>query len=439
MSQHQSRLLIFSTVMCALLMSIGLPDGSVVHAQSNNDRKEELESQIDSQSEKIEEINQEIDQYENQLENTQNRKNTLENTIASFNNSINELQNRITNTAAEMQSVRNRITSIETEITQTQHQLDNTKNSLSQAVQAMHMANAQTLAEALLSAGSLAEAWETSDRLAQIQTGLQTRIEKTRSLKRKLENKKAGAEKQRQELAKLQSELSSQRSQIDNQRQQKEQLLAQTNQQADEYQSLIEKKRAQKEKFEQQLQAYEQQLQSVVSDAAVPKANETSFDWPVGSINITQQFGGTAFAKRNPDAYGRPFHNGTDFGVPIGTPVKSVRAGQVRAVGNTDAINGCYSYGKWALIDHNNGLSTLYGHLSSIATEANQSVGADTVIGYSGNTGYSTGPHLHLTTYIQDDVEIRRLGDVKDQTNCGPAEIPVAPQAGYLNPMKYLP
>jgi murein DD-endopeptidase MepM/ murein hydrolase activator NlpD len=439
MGQYPSCSLAVSVAICLLLVIVVLSGGWIAYAQSSDDRKEELENQIDSQSEKIKEIDQEIDQYESELQNTQSRKNTLKTTIASFNNSINKLQNRIDNTAAEMQSVRDRINGIETEITQTQNRLDKTKNSLSQAVQAMHMANAQTLAEALLSAESLTEAWETSDRLAQIQTGLQTRIDKTRSLKRKLENKKAGAERQRQELAKLQSELSNQRSQIADQRQQKKDLLAQTNQQADEYQSLIQKKRAQKEKFEQQLQAYEEQLESVVSDAAVPTADETSFDWPVGSINITQQFGGTAFAKRNPDAYGRPFHNGTDFGVPIGTPIESVRSGQVRAVGNTDQIDGCYSYGKWVLVDHNNGLSTLYGHLSSIAAEANQSVDADTVIGYSGNTGYSTGPHLHLTTYIQDDVQIRRLGEIKDQTNCGPAEIPVAPQAGYLNPMKYLP
>ena len=81
--------------------------------------------------------------------------------------------------------------------------------------------------------------------------------------------------------------------------------------------------------------------------------------------------------------------------------------------GNTDEPRGCYSYGKWILIKHENGLSTLYAHLSLIKVNAGETVNTGDIIGYSGNTGYSTGPHLHLTVYATQGVKIVRLGDIK--------------------------
>lgn len=103
------------------------------------------------------------------------------------------------------------------------------------------------------------------------------------------------------------------------------------------------------------------------------------------------------------------------------------------------AINNmCYSYGKWALIKHANGLATLYAHLSHIGTSKGEAVATGSFLGYSGNTGYSTGPHLHFTTYVADQVRIVRLGDIKTITNCAAAEIPVAPTEAYLNPLNYL-
>jgi murein DD-endopeptidase MepM/ murein hydrolase activator NlpD len=108
------------------------------------------------------------------------------------------------------------------------------------------------------------------------------------------------------------------------------------------------------------------------------------------------------------------------------------------AVGNTDAVKGCYSYGKFVLIKHNNGLSTLYAHLSFASVKKGDTVITSDVIGYSGNTGYSTGPHLHFTVYASQGVQIVRYGDYKAKTNCADANIPVAPLNAYLNPIDYL-
>jgi len=341
-------------------------------------------------------------------------------------------------TTREITATESRISKLNQQIQATQQDLDSSKGYLAEAIKAMHRANSQSLVESLLGAKSLSAAWKAADQLVQVQTAIQDRIKTIQNLKKKQQKQKQQTEKRRQELEELEQKLDSQQESLQAQKQQKQQLLQQTKRQEQEYQNLLQKKRQQRREFERRLQQFEGRLESAITDQQVPDSQAVSFRWPVSDIRITQEFGGSDFAKRNPQAYGRPFHNGTDFGADIGTPVQPTKSGTVRATGNTDRIPGCFSYGKWVLVDHQD-VSTLYAHLSTISVSEGDKVTTDTIIGRVGNTGYSTGPHLHLTTYIKDDVRIERLGAIKEKTNCDQAEIPVAPQGGYLNPMKYLP
>ena len=84
-------------------------------------------------------------------------------------------------------------------------------------------------------------------------------------------------------------------------------------------------------------------------------------------------------------------HNGVDFRATIGTPVKSAGNGVVEGVGDTDAVCAGASYGKWVFIRYDNGLASTYGHFSVISVKEGQRVKTGDVVGYSGNTGYSTG------------------------------------------------
>jgi hypothetical protein len=83
-------------------------------------------------------------------------------------------------------------------------------------------------------------------------------------------------------------------------------------------------------------------------------------------------------------------------------------------------------------------LSSLYGHLSSIGVTAGQQVGRGDTIGYSGNTGYSTGPHLHFTVFASAAVKVVRMAEIGSKSGCRNASVPVSANAGYLNPLDYL-
>jgi murein DD-endopeptidase MepM/ murein hydrolase activator NlpD len=103
--------------------------------------------------------------------------------------------------------------------------------------------------------------------------------------------------------------------------------------------------------------------------------------------SITQYFG------ENPGFYaqwGYPGHNGVDFGIPDGTPVVAAAAGTVEKVGFE---NG--GYGNYVKLNHG-AFQTYYAHLQGAAVGAGQKVQQGTVVGFSNNTGASTGPHLHF-------------------------------------------
>jgi murein DD-endopeptidase MepM/ murein hydrolase activator NlpD len=115
--------------------------------------------------------------------------------------------------------------------------------------------------------------------------------------------------------------------------------------------------------------------------AATPSA--AGFIWPVQGP-ITSPFG---------PRWGS-FHPGIDIGVPEGTPIHAAAAGTVIWCGWESG------YGNLVVIDHHNGLATAYGHQSRIAVGCNQDVQQGDVIGYSGCTGYCTGPHLHFEVRV---------------------------------------
>jgi murein DD-endopeptidase MepM/ murein hydrolase activator NlpD len=113
------------------------------------------------------------------------------------------------------------------------------------------------------------------------------------------------------------------------------------------------------------------------------------FLWPVEGT-LTSPFGERDHVM---GGGGAQFHAGIDLAVPIGTPVRAAQEGIVVFAG----YNG--AYGKVVKLDHLNGYSTLYAHNSRLLVHVGQTVKAGQVICLSGNTGRSTGPHLHFEVH----------------------------------------
>lgn len=105
---------------------------------------------------------------------------------------------------------------------------------------------------------------------------------------------------------------------------------------------------------------------------------------------FTSGFGG----RTSPGGIGSTYHQGDDFATPIGTSLRALHHGTVTAAGWAGGL------GLRVEVDFGGGVSAVYGHLSSVQVTVGQSVSAGQVIAASGNTGNSTGPHLHLEIHL---------------------------------------
>jgi hypothetical protein len=131
-------------------------------------------------------------------------------------------------------------------------------------------------------------------------------------------------------------------------------------------------------------------------------ARVLALQWPVApSFGVTSPFG----VRIHPTLKTRKFHNGIDLGTPVGTPVMAPQSGTVTAA-STNAVSGNY-----LIIDHGHGVQTSYCHLSQHVAKAGERVTAGQLVAKTGNTGRSTGPHLHYIVRIGGDpVDPLRFG-----------------------------
>ncbi len=136
--------------------------------------------------------------------------------------------------------------------------------------------------------------------------------------------------------------------------------------------------------------------------AAAPADEISGFTRPLVGAIISQPYGCSPYAMEPADAHcsSGHFHSGIDLAAPQGTPVMAALPGSVHVVVSPAG------YGLHILMDHGDGLSTLYGHLSRTVVIDGDRVAAGVLIGAVGSTGNSTGPHLHF--------EIRRDGVTED-------------------------
>lgn len=120
---------------------------------------------------------------------------------------------------------------------------------------------------------------------------------------------------------------------------------------------------------------------------SLPVAALADFELPVENGVITSGVG----LRIDPFGSGKlVFHRGIDIAVPVGTPVRATRKGQVVFAGERRG------YGFTVIIEHTNGDRTLYGHNSMVRVSPGELVESGTVVAFSGNTGRSTGPHVHF-------------------------------------------
>jgi murein DD-endopeptidase MepM/ murein hydrolase activator NlpD len=424
---------IFGLMLPALL----LVSPSVFAQSSEIDR---LQNEINNRSSRLTQIEEEIAQFEAQLNVVGGEKKTLQSAInrleierKKVNAEINKTENLISSTDLE-------INKLVLEISRTEGDIDKTKEAIASIIIDEYQSGDTSLVELFLGHEHLSDFWGALEAHRDVREMLSVKVEDLGSYQELISGKRRNSETKRDDLSSLKNQYSDQTEVLANTKEEQAKLLEVTKSEEQNYQQLLASKQETRDQIIKEMRDFESKLQFILDPATIPTAGTAVFAWPLANIIITQYFGGTEFAARNAGVYGgRAYHPGVDFGVPRGSAIMAPLSGTVRATGNTDLVPGCYSWGKWTLIDHANGLSTLYAHQDVQSVVPGQSVSTGEVIGYSGSTGYSTGPHLHFTVYAKDGVTVRKFNEIKTSTSCGPASTPVAATSAYLDPMNYLP
>lgn len=381
---------------------------------------DDLRKAIDAKSQQLQEINNQIKENQKSLEAVQGQGQTLQKEIKQTNSNISQLNLGIRSSEVTIDKLALEINSLQYDITDAEAEINLKREAITKILQEFQKTEDETPLIIFLKNKSLADSVFEVQNLADFNNGLRTEIESLRQAKEDMADKLNQSANKKQLTEIENSNLKNRKVILDDVKKEKSNLLTQTKNQEKVYQSIISDLQKKQMAIADEINTLEENLRASFDPSILPGKRPGVLAYPVADSYVTQEYGYTASARK---LYKTGFHNGIDFRASLGTPILAAGDGEVIAVGN----NGNVQYGKFILIKHNNNLATLYGHLSQQIVKKGNSVKRGQIIGYSGKTGYATGPHLHLGVYWAPSVTLKNFS--------GAGLVPVGVT---INPADYL-
>lgn len=342
------------------------------------------------EKEKCEDLQVKIDEYKSIIKNKEKKIEDLQKIIDEINSQQATVQASIQETKMKLMTLSEQIDYLEGEIDDKVKMIVYQKTILSELVQNYYENYQQGALEMIIADENFSQFFSQADYASQTSLKLSELVEEIEKNKVKLQEEKNELEKKKEESDAVKTKLEQQNLNLQRTEDQKRTVLGETQADKAKYEQLLAD-------VENEIDQLESGLAQTVDLSTLPPTKGKYFTYPVNPHPISQKYGKTSFSYH----YTTGRHNGVDFSINY-QKVYAVRDGKVLATGN----NGRYAYGKWIAIDHGDGLVTLYGHLSKQSVSKGDSVEEGDVIGTSGNTGYSTGPHLHFSVFAKKSFKI---------------------------------
>lgn len=395
---------------------------------------ESVNQQIKDTNAQIEALDKEIQLYQNQISATNEQSNTLANLIKELTLTRSKLVKETEQTQKKITATGLVISTINTDIEAKQKSVDQSEQVIGVLFRDVYQRDTKTIVSKILEENTLSAASREYNNILSLNEKIASQVQELKTAITALAESKNQKETEQQKLASLKKSLETKKIAVDVAKKEKDTVLAETKNKESNYKKLLQESKKKRDAFEKDLQNYEAQLKFILNPNLLPGEGSGILSWPLDTIFVTQLFGKTVSAKR---LYVSGSHSGVDFRASIGTAVKSMGTGTVIGTGDTDMYCKGASFGKWVFIKYNNGLSSTYGHLSVISAVTGQKVSSGDIVGLSGNTGHSTGPHLHVTVYASQGADVKTVPSLS--CNGKVFTMPIAPVNAYLDPMLYLP
>ena len=392
-------------------------------ALAQEQTKEQLEAQIAARNAQLRDVQAKLDAARSKLNSTSGQRKTLQSEVNRLEANIDELELGIEEDRLTVERLGFELTSLGNDVETLRDRMKDKQGTIAALLVEVQKSEAESPLITLLGADSLSDTIREAHSIAMLQGRVGSDLADLRGIQVDVLGKIDTSAAKRSEAEQRQLSLATKRELIADQQASKAKVLAATKNQESVFQAQVSALAAEQKKIAAETEAIEAALRAKINPQLLPTSGKGVLGMAVDG-RISQGYGSTAFAQTG---YAGKRHNGIDIAAPIGTPIYASADGTVVAAGNQDAYCPRGAYGRFTVITHPNGLTTLYAHQSKQVVAAGQVVKRGQLIGYVGTTGYATGPHLHFTVYATPTFA---MGGSRV---CGPM-----PQGGDVNPFNYL-
>jgi murein DD-endopeptidase MepM/ murein hydrolase activator NlpD len=331
-------------------------------------------------------LDRQIQRKEAQLRETEKERKAIFEQLRGITNTIDKTEKELENIQSKKAQTEQAIAKTEEELEEAQERLEERIDILGTRLKEIYKRGKVSYLEVLLEATSFRDFLVRYHLLEKIAEQDMELVEAIEAERQAIADKQAKLEADRERLVALEKEHQDKLSVLEEQKSEKKKIMVAL----ETEKAAIEKGLAE---LEQASRAIAAKIRAAQSGSSGYKGTPSGrFIMPV-SGPITSQYG----MRRHPVLGTNRMHTGIDIGASQGTPIKAGDAGVVIHAGWLGA------YGNAVVIDHGGGLSTLYGHMSSIGVSEGQQVSTGQVIGKVGSTGWSTGPHLHFEVRVNGE------------------------------------
>ncbi len=395
----------FIKVICCILCALfAMSSAFAAEAKTTSElqsEKQKIQKEIDAAEDKLESL-------KSQMNETQDYVNTLQSKITLLQDKIDTLESEKSALQSEINAIEDKISDTEDEIAQAEAEIDKKQaefdelwDQYCQRLRAMYISGNVSTVEILLESGDMStiltraemvkriseQDSKTLDELLKKMEEIEEEKQLLEDKKQELKEDKAKLDEQKSALQSSIDEISSSKSELDSEVAECNSLLKKLSSQSSEVQELIDSDTAAQQKIDSEIRA--------AIAAAAAKVSSSGGTYTAGSGTLGYPTSSRTITAGYPNYSSGAYHGGVDFQCSVGTAVHAAADGVV-----VTAKSLTYSYGKYIVISHAGGLSTLYAHNSQLLVSVGDSVTKGQTIALSGQSGNATGPHCHFEVWL---------------------------------------
>ena len=379
------RLVSLTALVCAVTVTMGA--GMRIYAGEIDELQDEYDALEQQQQEIEDNLQKAQDEKERQLEIKQQ-----------LDSQITLTKEQIENLNSRLDALESAIAEKETEIAEKEEEIDENVELFEERLRSMQVNNTTTTLGVLFGSDSFSDFLSRAESIKRITDHDKELVDKLVQDQKDIISAKEQIEADKSEVDSVKVQMVEKESQLTSQLEEAQQQIQDLTQLEEDYYANQEEVKAQQDEVQAEIDRIYAENANSSSGSSTGDYSEGEFTWPVpGYHNITSYYG---WRFNNTD-----FHTGIDISgwSVYGKNIVAAKSGTV--IYAKDTYTPGVGYGRYLIIDHGGGVSTLYGHTSELYVSVGDYVTAGQPIAAVGSTGWSTGPHLHFEIRINGQTQ----------------------------------